>query len=219
MYITLLNVSNGEPVPLVKTLSADTEVALCELTYYHRWYNISAELGNNRISNGVNTTVIRDGYYNDCELNEKVFQPLGAELQLLAPTGRLQLSVAKQQKRLTLHDRLAKLLGFARSTFEPGKTYIAAEPPGLAIHREICVHLSEVSTSDNLQNGRPSTLLRAVPVENERCGSGRTEAFPVLQFKRLGSGPISQLTLSLKDTSGKELDFDYISATLHLRSK
>ena len=43
------------------------------------------------------------------------------------------------------------------------------------------MHLAEVSSSDNLHNGHPSTLLRSVPVENERCGSGRTETFPVLQ--------------------------------------
>ena len=30
------------------------------------------------------------------------------------------------------------------------------------------MHLAEISTSENLHNGRPSTLLRSVPVENER---------------------------------------------------
>ena len=58
------------------------------------------------------------------------------------------------------------------------------------------MHLAEVSSSDNLHNGHP--LLRSVPVENERCGSGRTETFPVLQYQRLSSGPVSQLTISLR---------------------
>ena len=47
------------------------------------------------------------------------------------------------------------------------------------------MHLAEISTSENLHNGRPSTLLRSVPVQNERCGGGRTETFSHLQYKRL----------------------------------
>ena len=138
--------------------------------------------------------------------SEDIFQPLGAELNLHAPTGRLQLST---KKRLVLNSGLAKLLGFSGDRFEPSKTYIAGEPHRLAVYREICVHLAEVSSSDNLHNGHPSTLLRSVPVENERCGSGGTETFPVLQYKRLSSGPVSQLTISLRDTNGKNLNFDY----------
>ena len=122
------------------------------------------------------------------------------------------------RKRLVLNRGLAKLLGFTRDEFEPGKTYIAGEPHRLAIHREFCLHLAEISTSDNLHNGRLSTLLRSVPVENEKCGGGRTETFPILQYKRLASGAVLQLTLSVLDVSGKTLSFDYLSATLHIRN-
>lgn len=221
MYIRLTDISNGQPVPLITTLcsrpDAELEIALCELTYYHSWMNVSAELENNRVSNGDETTVIRDGYYNNCELNEKVFQPLGAELELNAATGRLQLSVSKQ-KHLVLNRGLAKFLGFTQLRFQPG-SYIADKAHNLSIHKVICAHLAEVCTSENLHNGRPSTMIRLIPVGNERCGSGRTESFPYLQFIRLTTNPISQLTLSLKDINGKLLSFDHISATLHLRSK
>ena len=115
-------------------------------------------LGNNEVSTEDGTTSIRDGYYNVYELDEEVFQPLGAELSLHAPTGRSQLSA---KKRLVLVPRAAIL---------PGETYTADKPHRLAIHQEICVHLAEISTSENLHSGRPSTLLRSVPVENERCG-------------------------------------------------
>ena len=157
---------------------------------------------------------IPDGYYNVCELDEEAFRPLGAELSLHDPTGRLQLSA---KKRLVLNGGLAELLGFSRETIGSGQSHIADEPHRLAIHPEIYVHLAEVSTSENIQNGRPSTLLKSVPVENERCGGGRTETFPVLQYKRLGSGPLSQLTLTILDTSGRNIDFDYLSAVLQIR--
>ena len=94
------------------------EAALCELTYYHRWFNICAALKNNQVSNGHNTT-IPDVYYNVCELSEEMFQPLGTELNLHAPTGHL-LAVCK--KRLVLNSGLAKLLGFSGDRYEPGNT-------------------------------------------------------------------------------------------------
>ena len=84
---------------------------------------------------------------------------------------------------------------------------IADEPHRLITHQEICVHLAEVSTSENLHNGRPSTLLKSIPVGNKRCGVGRTETFPVLQYKRLASGPPSQLMHTILDTGGRNLGF------------
>ena len=160
-------------------------------------------------------TRIPDGYYNVYELNEDVFEPLGAELHLFTPNGRLQMS---SRTRLVLNRGLAKLIGFARDEFDPGKTYIADKPHRLTIHQEICMNLAEISFSDNLHNGRPSTLLRSLPVENETCGGGRTETFPILQYKRLASGAVLQLTLTLLDVSDKKLSFDYLSATLHIRN-
>ena len=215
VYVTLTGIQNGDPVYLAKNLSASWGlVALCELTYYHRWLNIGAELGKNKVSDGRTVLDIPDGYYNVCELDEEAFRPLGAKLRLHAPTGRLQLSA---KKRLVLNRRLAELLGFSRDTFEPGKTYTADEPHRLTVYREICVHLAEISTTEYLHNGRPSTLLRSVPVENERCGGGRTETFPGLQYKQLASGTVSQLTLAILDTSCRR-PRDHVSATLHTRN-
>ena len=203
MHIKLTGVQNEEPFPLTRALPFEPQlVALCELTYYHRWYNISTKLQNNAVSNG-HTTYIPDGYYNVCDLNVDVFLSLDTELHLHTPTGLLQLSV---KKRLVLNRGLANLLGFTRVKFAPAsKTYIADEPHHLTVYREICMHLSEISTSENLHNGRPSTVLRSVPVENEKCGSGRTETFSVLHYKRLVLGAIPELTLTILDADGKKV--------------
>ena len=144
-----------------------------------------------------------------------MLQPLGTELCLHSPTGRLELSA---EKRLVVNRRLADLLAFSRNTFKPGKTHTADKPHRLNVHQEVCVHLAEISTSENLHNGHPSTLLRSVPVKNERCGGGRTETFPHLQYKRLALGTVSQLTLTVLDVDDKKLDFDHLSAVLHIRN-
>ena len=88
MYVTLTDIQNSEPAYLTRSLSVPAdglEVALCELTYYHQWRNISAALKNNQVSTYTSgglvpdmwgkTTTVPDGYYNVCELNEDVFQP------------------------------------------------------------------------------------------------------------------------------------------------
>ena len=60
-----------------------------------------------------------------------------------------------------------------------------------------------MSTSENLTNEQPNTLLRSIPVKNEKQGAGKTISFQVLQCKRLAAGPFSQLTISLSDSKGK----------------
>ena len=213
MYVTLTNIQNGEPVSVPGTACGGLEVALCELTYYHRWLSISAELENG-IFDGCTVLGIPKGYYNVCELDKEVFRPLGAELSLHAPTSHLQIS---SKKRLVLDRGLVDLLGFSREFSEPGQSHTADKPHRLFIHREICVHLAEVSMSENLHNSRPSILLKSIPVKNKRCGGGWTETFPVLQYKQLASEPLSQLTLTILDMGGRKLGSDYLSAVLHTR--
>ena len=132
--------------------------------------------------------------------------------------------------KIVMSSVLAKVLGFSQNTFEAekmllrnsptrsSKIYTADEPHGLAVHPEVYIHLAELSTSENLTNGQPRTLLRSIPVENEKRGAGRTILFQVLQYKRLAAGPISLLTIALRDTKEKRLPFDYLSATLYIRN-
>ena len=132
MYITLTDIQNGEPVELARDLGG-LEVALCEITYYHQWYNISAELGNNKVSNRGESDPLEipHGYYNFCEQDKEAFRPLGADFSLNPPTGRLQVTTTKQP--LHLNARPTRLFGFTQANvchrgfclFHPNKTYIA----------------------------------------------------------------------------------------------
>ena len=96
-----------------------------------------------------------------------------------------------------ISSELAKVLGFSKNTFEGGKmllrngltrssdTCTADEPHRLAVHREVYIYLAELSTSENLTNGQPNTLLRSIPSKTKKRGAGRTISFQVLQYKRL----------------------------------
>ena len=172
--------------------------------------------------------LVPDGYYNARELDEEVFKPLGVKLHLDTHTGLLQLTT--RNDKIMMSSELAKVLGFSKNAIEGAKMllkngltrsggqYTADEPHRLAVHREVYIYLAELSTSENLTNGQPSTLLRSIPVENEKRDAGRTISFQVLRYKRLAADPISELTISLRDSKGKRLPFEYISATLHIRN-
>ena len=176
MQVTLTDVQNGEPVYLTRSLSGGLEVALCELTYYHQWYNIR---GAGRVSNEHTSVLVPNGYYNARKLDEDVFKPLGAKLHLDTYTGLLQITTKSDNM---MSSELAKVLGFSQNYFKAAKllhrngltrsggTYTADEPHRLAVHREVYIHLAELSTSENLTNGQPSMLLRSIPVENEKTG-------------------------------------------------
>ena len=192
MYVTLTDIQNGESVYLTRSLSGELEVALCELTYYHLWHNIR---GTERVSNEHTIMLVPDGYYNAHELDEEVFKPLGAKLHLDTHTGLLRLTT--KNDKLVMSSELAKVLGFSQNTFEAekmllrngptrsSKTYTADEPYGLAVHREVYIHLAELSTSENLTNGQPSTLLRSIPVETKNGVPGELYHFKSCNIKGL----------------------------------
>ena len=123
MYVTLTDIQNGEPVYLTRSLSGELEVALSELTYYHLWHNIK---GTERVSNEHTTMLVPDGYYNAHELDEEVFQPLGAKLHLDTHTGLLQLTT--KNDKIVMRSELAKVLGFSQNTFEAWKALIRNGP-------------------------------------------------------------------------------------------
>ena len=72
---------------------------------------------------------------------------------------------------------------------------------------------------------RPSTLLKSIPVENERCvcvcvcgGGGVSDRdIPRLAVQTASIGA-SFPTLMILHTGGRNLGFDYLRAVLHIRS-
>ena len=138
MHVTLTDVQNGEPVYLTRSLLGGLEVALCNLTYYHQWYNISAALKNNQVSNG-HTTTVPDGYYNVCELSEEVFQPFEPNLICMRQL------VAKSCLRRNVWSNIAgwlNSLGFLETDSNPAKrTSQASQTDMLSIGRSVCTSL------------------------------------------------------------------------------
>lgn len=67
------------------------------------------------------------------------------------------------------------------------------------------VNLEELSTTNNIVDGKPSQLLELVPLSSNEFGYSSTVQFPVAHYKRLQPGVISEFNFKLF-ISGKELD-------------
>ena len=115
-YNHACDTENGEPVYLTRSLSGGLKVALCELTYYHQWYNIR---GVGRVSHEHTAVLVPDGYYNARVLDEEVFKTLGAKLHLDTHTGLLQITT--KNDKIMMSSELAKVFGFTQNTFEGAK--------------------------------------------------------------------------------------------------
>ena len=211
MYVTALNV---QQVDLPHCLDgAKHKIALVEVNYSPRWYNISKALGNHWFSTDGLTHTIPDGYYNFCALDE-VFKRYGMSVGLHGPTGHIRITTGAKPVRIS--PGLARILGFPGLSLVANKIHHATRPHQLAIHRELFVHLKELSTSENVVNGLPSTLLRAVPVGNESCASGQTWSPGNIEYKRLSSCDLSRLTIEVLGADGDALPFEYIRMTLSI---
>ena len=68
------------------------------------------------------------------------------------------------------------------------------------------VPLSDISVSQNNQNGSPSEVLAVISIENKSFGDIVTMRFEHPEFKRLKNGAITELKLVVKDENNNAVD-------------
>ena len=72
--------------------------------------------------------------------------------------------------------------------------------PFNAVH----LHCDQISTTDHLFNGRPSTL--TIPVSDKSYGESAYVEYPNPSAKNLVASVISELTFKIQDSEGKAID-------------
>lgn len=107
---------------------------------------------------------------------------------------------------LHLSEYLSKILGFGDKTeFQPNETYTGTKHLDLAIYKSLYVHLEQINTSYNYLDGRPSTLLAVIPVENKEFGEIMTMRLEHPEYKRLITGTISELKIEIRDENNNKI--------------
>ena len=218
MYIHIPNVKNGQSLQLLRCIDnsrGNVEIALCEILYYPKWYNISQKLKNNRFTKNGKIVTIPDGYYNVCALND-FFKEHGCKITINSANGKLKIEVVDDSVDIVFKGLLAHTLGFVNNHLN-AKINHGDLIPNLITLKEIGIHLDCINTSDNCLGPSPSSLLRMIFVGDENFNSGRFEVFPHLQYKKLKTDYIPNLILWAMDTNNQPIEMGYMSLTLHLK--
>ena len=217
MYIVLANPLAG-PVQLqtvIDNSNSDKVIALREITYTASWMNISKALNNNvfmlRKVEVEESIEIPDGYYN-IELFEKQINKKNKNFKLEydEATGYITVTIALFRGAFNFLN-MAEIFGGSQGWFGPG-TYICPRVNKFYSHKALFVHLDQLNTSDNIfaneSEGTNSTLLRIVPTNDDEMGQLTTVTYNNPQYRKLCSGHINELTISILDNLGKTINFN-----------
>jgi len=213
----LSDIKSGDVIDLPQSIdnsAGELEIALCEIIYYPGWLNIGPHLGNNTFWYNNKSITIPQGYYDVCSLEKVVFGPLGIKIRINPANGLVGMS-SIANRDFSLSPGLSSTLGNPQHAY--GTKWIGVNLPKLAINKEIFIHLDKLSSTHNIMGGKPSNVLRNIPVKHEEFNSGRVESFKDPQFKKLESGVIPNFMISVLDANHNSIQLEYLSLTLKIK--
>ena len=206
------------------------KVALHEIFFKVNWFNISERQGNNLINredlvgNPLTNLIIPDGYYNFCKIREKL-----SEFDVIAKMNDANLKVTLTFSKLSKYyfaGGLASMLGFIKPGIKPekhlflvtkkGQSFEGQYPIDLSRNSILYVHLDQLSTDENLYDGKPSTVLRVLTSGSSAYCTYEVKSLSNLQFKKLTTGHFESLSLSIRDKEGRQVSCDDLLVTLEI---
>ena len=93
---------------------------------------------------------------------------------------------------------LRQILGIAEKGWISG-SYVGDRPAKTTVHMRLYIYLDQLTTTSNLIDGKPSTLLAIIPAANGETAD-ITPSNPM--YKKLEVGDIHQLNLRVLDENG-----------------
>jgi len=212
MFITLRNVQKGEAVSLSHCLdnrNGTLKVALRSIIYWVGWHNVDAgetlswkEVG----SSTIDGLRLDPGLYSLAQLAEKFQASVpGLELSVDHATGVTSMTVPPSHN-VRISSGLRTMLGLDDKGWLDEGVYLGDHLVDFAIHKSLNVHLDEVSTTGNLVDGRPSTLIGIVPVPCLPLGGATSFSYPNPEFRCLRSGLITELKVGIRDDIEQLID-------------
>lgn len=182
-------------------------VAIRSFTFWVGWHNLEpGEWISWRHGDGqTNTLDLVPGLYNFELLSEALVGPIpDLIITVDKATGVLSLSIP-QSYQILLSEGLNRLLGLDDAGWLTG-SYLGDRPISFMPQDTLFVHLEQLSTSENLVDGSPSTLLGMFPAPNEPFGELKTFTPPHPEFKDLSNAIIDELKVRVTDSYQKLVD-------------
>ena len=202
------------------------QIAIHEMFYRVKWFNISDKMKNNwvkKYDNGrvVSMLTLQDGYYGFCELKDILRKKYEIDLELHDANLTVTMTFKPVEALYKFAEKLTTILGFEGNLFyvDSNKfTFEGPNPLDLEVNSPLYIHLDELSTTENLFNGRPSTVLRVVSASDSAsyC-KHEVKTFSSPQFKKLINRHIDILRIRIKDKNGHEVKCDELFMVLEIK--
>lgn len=223
MFYTLTNVQREGSVSLWRPLDnrdGRACVALRSLTYNVGWYNIHEDetISWQNSSTGESGVVgVPAGLYSFEALARLLQAGNGLVLKVNQENGVARLEVPLSIS-VKLGSNIQHALGLdvpMQSWLGPG-TYAGVRPINLAPTTALFIHLDQLSTTFNMVDGTPSSLLGIVSLGCEAFGENATIYLPSPEYKHLRQDYITELSVSVRDAKGSKIDNHNLPISLSL---
>lgn len=220
MFVTLTNVQSGGAVSLQQPIDnrkGSLEVAIRSFTFWIGWHNLKpGEFVSWRKNGETNTLSLSQGLYS-FDLLADTLSGAEADLSLNVDhfSGRVNFTVPRDYEVL-LSENLTSLLGLKKG-WMTGLNF-AEGPINMTPEKALYVHLDQLSTSENVVDGAPSTLLAVFPAPSDPFGTTRNWN-PRPEWKKLAAGTTGELKIRVTDERQALLDNNGqpISVVLEIR--
>jgi hypothetical protein len=207
MFFTITNTQ--QPIRLespIDNKSGNLKIGLKSITMWVGYYNVQEKDRFKWVRTGEQTmnVQINPGLYSFYEL-AKIFTDAVPDLALDVNTvnGLAELFIPENIE-IQLPQQIKNLLGLQDKGWLQTGEYVGDDAVSF-LPKILHVNLEELSTTNNIVDGKPSQLLELIPLSSEQFGYSTTVNFPHPSYKQLQTGDINEFNVDLF-ISGKVLN-------------
>ena len=210
MFITLTRLNDEEaPVinPVISNKDGGLYVALRGFNYEVGYHNIGemSVFVLRPSTREYDTITVPGGLYTIEQLSRYLTKNIPALVVRITKSRLAEISI-KAGFAVRIEDDLRQILGIDEALLRGGEKYVGNRPVRLPIpHKWFYIYLNQLSTSSNLVDGAPSSLLAIVPATADGDSVVRINPSNPM-YKRLQVGNIHQLSLRVLNERGEIFD-------------
>ena len=210
MFITLTRLNDEEaPVinPVISNKDGGLYVALRGFNYEVGYHNIGemSVFVLRPSTREYDTITVPGGLYTIEQLSRYLTKNIPALVVRITKSRLAEINI-KDGFAVRIEDDLRQILGVGEILLQGGKKYVGNWPVRLPIpHKWFYIYLNQLSTSSNLVDGAPSSLLAIVPATADGDSVVRINPSNPM-YKRLQVGNIHQLSLRVLNERGEIFD-------------
>lgn len=211
MHLTFEVKTFNVPIPIenciIDNRGGKLTICLKSVSFWIGYYNISKGERIKWRNEGENEQeteiIVEPGLYNLHEIKSIITTPLSwLSISFSKNNGKIQFDIP-EGKEIKLSEDIAELLSLPRGWIGPGTVNGKVD---LQHFKAIYLHCHQISTTDNLFNGKPSTILDVIPLADNCFGSNTNIQYTAEIRKPLEHTIINELQFSIQDSKGRKIN-------------